>query len=369
MSDSNSPKIALAVAGLVALLGVGLYALRNDEAELAKTDAGAASAPDAEGEVDPNIAQLAEKTTDLTKLEAPPAETQGSTLATLAWGDCPSCIGRPKATDHEHGHEGEGETPLRLAADADGGVLLLDPENGRVQRLGPDGKPLASVKLPFQPRDVSVGKDGALYALDPNEKGGSVTILDPSGRPRGKLPISPEVAHSSRRTLVSGGDVYVESTRGEYTRVGDTSGKGDPDAGIAAGMPTRDGTGWLSVRLVETQPAGVHVLVVERPSEAQRFSRLLQPTMEVEGIFMADTSADGTIYVGITGNIPGDPPDKVSAQLICLEGGKGQVLGVTSLPVRVGPEAILDAKALEGGGVVFSVHGEGGVRVERHDCR
>ena len=52
-----------------------------------------------------------------------------------------------------------------------------------------------------------------------------------------------------------------------------------------------------------------------------------------------------------------------------VEPEKGEILGGVDLPVNVGEEAILDAKALDGGGVVFSVHSRQGMRIERHDCR
>lgn len=365
MSDKRLP-VTLLASGLAALIGIGIYAWRSspDEARSSGVVDAAPAAESARPERQrTDLAQLAEHETELAVIDASPREAPATTLRALAWGGCADCIGKP---DED---EGAGETPLRLAAGADGSVLLLDKENDRLVRLGPDGKKGDDVRLPFKPEDVAVGADGAIYLLDTDEGAAGVTILDPDGTSRTKIDIPEELASGSRRVLVSGKDVYVESNQGEYTRIGDTSGARDPDAGIAAGMPTRDGSGWLSVRLVETEPAGVHVLVVERPSEEQRFSRLLQPTLSVEGIFMADTSADGTIYVGIIGEMPGDPPETLSTQLLCLDGRTGHVLGVESLSVRSGEESILDAKALDGGGVVFSVYSPSGVRVERHDCQ
>jgi hypothetical protein len=290
--------------------------------------------------------------------------SRGAVMATLGWGRGEGRIGEPDE------HEGEGETPLRLATDAEGNVLLLDGENGRVVRLGPDGAPLSDVPSPVKhPRDVAVAKDGTLLLLDADGEGrGEVVLVGPDGRPRGKLPIPEELAKTARSVEVSGKDVYVESYRGELTRVGDPAGAVDPDPKTAPGLPTRDGRGFLNARLIDEESGAIHVYVLERDSHEQRFSRELRPRLLVEGIFLIDTSVPGTIYLGVTGSMPGAPPGTYSAQLLCLEPEHGEVLGVTDLSVNVGEEAILDAKALDAGGVVFSVFTQQGVRVERHDC-
>ena len=321
--------------------------------------AAASGVPSAKPSAEAALEQLAPGSTEVVRLDASAPRPSSGARAHLGWGRCPACLGRP-----EEG-EGEGETPLRLAVDAEGRTLLLDGENERAVRLGPDGKPAGTVSLPFAPRDLTTGKNGELYLLGANER--NVTVLDASGRPRATLPIPESVANMSRRVVVQGDDVYVESLRGEYTLVGNTQGAAVEHPDLVAGIPMRDGRGWLSVRIVDGQPGGVHVLVVERPSEAQRFSRLLQPSLELEGIFLADTSLDGTIYVGLTGNAAGST--LTEGQLLCLDGASGQVLGVATVPVSFDTEAVLDGKALDGGGVVFSVHTAAGVRVERLDCR
>lgn len=352
--------LGLSMAALLGLgagawwLGAGSESGRSERRSSATRSASSSTPTEQDA-----LEQLAPGSTEVVALDAQAAPAPASAPARLAWGRCPGCLGKP-----EQG-EGEGETPLRLAVDAEGGALLLDGDNKRVVRLGPDGKPAGSVALPFAPRDLTTSKSGELFLLGASQR--NVTVLDPRGRARATLPIPESVADTSRRVVVQGNDVYVESLRGEYTLVGNTQGAAVEHPDVVAGIPMRDGAGWLSVRIVEGQPGGVHVLVVERPSEAQRFSRLLQPTLEVEGIFLVDTSLDGTIYVGLTGNAPGI--GVTEGQLLCLDGARGQVLGVAAVPVSFDTEAVLDGKALDGGGVVFSVHTEAGVRVERMDCR
>jgi hypothetical protein len=295
---------------------------------------------------------------------APPASmgttSPGRTLRTLSWGSKEGQIGLPEED------EAHGETPLRLAAGA-GGLALLDNENQRVVRLGEDGQPRGGVRLPVShARDVAVTKDGSLLLLDGD--GSQAVLVTPSGAPRGKLPIPSGLAEKSRSLLVSGNDVYVESYKGVLTRIGDVSGNADPNPADAPGLPTREGRGFVTARIANPESGAVHVYAIDRGSLAQRFSREISPRIFVEGIFLVDTNAAGTIYIGVTGAVPGAPAESTSAQLICLEPEHGEILGTVDLPVRVGPEAILDAKALDAGGVVYSVFTKQGVRVERHDC-
>lgn len=352
-------RLALSMAALLCVgAGAWWFGSGRDPGPSARRPKGAATVASA---LSPQEAleQLAPGSTEVVKLDASAARAASGAQATLGWGRCPTCLGKPEQA------EGHGETPLRLAVDAEGGALLLDGENQRAVRLGPDGKPAGTVALPFAPRDLTTGKNGELYLLGADER--NVTMLDANGRARATLPIPESVADTSRRVVVQGNDVYVESLRGEYVLLGNTQGVAAEHPDVVAGIPMRDGRGWLSVRIVEGQPGGVHVLVVERPSEAQRFSRLLQPSLELEGIFLVDTSLDGTIYVGLTGNAPGFAVTE--GQLICLDAAHGQVLGVASVPVSFDTETVLDGKALDGGGVVFSVQTASGVRVERLDCR
>lgn len=352
--------LGLSITLLCVGVGVWWVARGNDAGRAGRRSGTAASAASAPAPLPAHEAleQLAPGSTEVVALDARAARVVSATQANLGWGRCPTCLGKP-----EQG-EGQGETPLRLAVDADGGALLLDGENKRALRLGPDGKPAGTIPLPFAPRDLTTSKSGELYLLGANER--NVTVLDARGRARATLPIPESVANSSRRVVVQGDDVYVESLRGEYTLVGSTQGTAVEHPDVVAGIPMRDGRGWLSVRIVEGQPGGVHVLVVERPSEAQRFSRLVQPSLVVEGIFLVDTSLDGTIYVGLTGNAPGST--LTEGQLLCLDGAHGQVLGLSTVPVAFDTEVVLDGKALDAGGVVFSVQTSTGVRVERLDC-
>lgn len=367
VTSSNARRTWLVLGGLAVVAVVALIAttLRRDAKQpTTSTDEATQSAENSASNATP---AAAERSASVPSASAPRIATSaaaGNVLATLGWGSGPGRIGRPEE------EEGHGETPLRLTTDSAGNVLLLDPVNDRLVRLGPDGKPLPDVRLPIkEPRDVGVAKDGTVLLLDADaQRGGSVVLLGPDGQQK-SLPLPPGSARSARALVTSGNDVYLEAYNGELTRLGTAQGVADPNPTMAPGRPTRDGRGYLSALIADPESGRVHVYVVENPSQQQRFSRLLHTTMFVEGIFLVDTSLAGTIYLGITGNVPGGAPDVTSAQLLCLEPEKGEILGGVDLPVNVGEEAILDAKALDGGGVVFSVHSRQGMRIERHDCR
>lgn len=351
---SKRLRTALAIAGSLSLLGVA-FVVRSRR----HVDAG-----DAPRAMTVQSSGSAVASSSAASVTAAPITTTvaGTAVRTLAWGRGAGEIGLP------HEDEAHGETTLRLAAGSDR-VVLLDAENDRAVHVGLDGGLGRDVRVPRDARDVALTKDGTLAVLAAEKDDGTVTLLGPDGATRARLPVPPDVAARSRSVLVSGSDVYVETMNGDLTRIGGLDGSRETDAGVAPGRPMRDGRGWLTARIANPESGAVHVYVVERGSLAQRWSRQVTAHVFVEGIFLVDTSAAGTIYLGVTGNVPGAADDATSAELLCLEPEHGTVVGAIDLGVRVGPEAILDAKALDDGGIVYSVFTKDGVRVERRDCR
>lgn len=294
--------------------------------------------------------------------DARDAALSGTPNARFGWGSGPGNIGKPGAG------EGHGETPFRLGVGADGTAYLLDGENGRVVRVLADGGAASDVRLPVKdPLDVAVTKDGDLALLSRTERGGRVTVAGPDGRPRAALDVPEDVAGKARSVVVVGKDVYVESRSGEHRRVGDVSGVVDPSPAIAPGSPTRDGRAFVTAILPSPESTEVHVFVIDRATKLQRWSRLVRPALAVEGIVLADTDASGEVYLLVTGP-PRNGGQDVRAELLCLGAEHGEVVGSVMLAVDVGAEAITDAKALDAGGIVFTVASRSGLRVERQDC-
>ena len=292
---------------------------------------------------------------ETTKAAIAPAEIRPKASApvvrSLGWGNGPGQIGLAR-DDEAHG-----ETSLRLAAAADG-IAMLDDENHRIVRMAPDGSFRADIRLGARAkaRDVAIAKDGSFYVLEGEDENSRVGIFASDGASRGNVALPPEVAKTSRSVLVSGSDVFVESTRGEVTRLGDVS--------PVPGLPMRDGHGWLTARITSARKGTLHVYVVEKGSDAQRFSREIRPRLFVESIPLIDSDANGIIYVVVSG-----PRDAVTVStLLCIEPEHGEVVGSVDLPVRFGSEVILDGKALDAGGIVYSVFTKDGIRLEQQGC-
>ena len=301
----------------------------------------------------------------LERTSVPGARTPAARVAgrMLPFGSGAEAFGRPRD------EEGHGPV-LNLATDPSGRLTLLDPANRRLLRFDAAGRPLGATRLPGEAADdVGAAADGTLAVLDVHGAG-QVSLLAPDGSALGALPLAgPGLAPESVRGVhVAGEDVYAESYNGEYRRLGDVSGRVDAQRPEVPGQPMRDGRGFLTALLTDASTGAVHVYVLERSTGLQRFSRLLQLGVEVEGLFLVDTSSDGTIYLGVHAVPPGAAPGTRTAQLLCLEPEHGQVTGRADLPVGA-DGTIVDGSALDAGGIAYAVWTQDGVRLERHDCR
>jgi len=61
--------------------------------------------------------------------------------------------------------EGQFNTPLGIALDAEGNVLVADSGNNRVKKCAPDGRFLGAWEVDAAPRAVAVGPGGKAYVL------------------------------------------------------------------------------------------------------------------------------------------------------------------------------------------------------------
>jgi len=281
----------------------------------------------------------------------------------LPWGSGPTSIGKPT------GGDSHGELPMAMGVDGAGNVLLLDTVNGRVLRLDAQGNPLPPIRLPSPHiQDVSVASDGTLALLDTHDKK-SVALLDKEGRSVGELSLVGDTTRDPetlRGVVISGNDVYAESHQGELTRIGDTRGVPDPRRPLAPGVPTKDGRGYLSVQLTDSAAGLIHLMMTDKDSGAQRFSRQLTMPHPVEGIFLLDSDPEGTLYLGLTALAE---ENARWLRLLCFESRTGTLTGKADVPVNPSEETLLEASALSTGGIVYSVWTQAGVRVQRLGCQ
>ncbi|MGC4121466.1 MAG: hypothetical protein QM765_44200 [Myxococcales bacterium] len=378
MSDTSRtrrPLLSVALLALVVLCIVAVLALlRTGEAEgpeASKTSKPSES-PRRSGGVDlagpkalaPARAVEAGDAGDARGAGAVPGKKPDVILA--GWGTGPGEVARniPK--------EGNPEAPMSLTIGPDGTSYVLDQVNGRIVRFGPDGKPLEPIPVTQQaPQDLAVAKDGSTVVLD-RLRDKTVAVLK-DGKLVGDLPVEGkgiEEGGGVTGVFVDGEDVYVEREHGSLVKVGDTSGKADPERTEVPGRPSRDGKSYVMAGLIDAAAGREFVNSVDRATMERRFTRELRLGMPVLAIVLLDTDASGTIYLGSL--VAGDPATGGGAfvRVACLSGADGVPIGSVDLPANSGPEETFrELVVLDEGGVVYAQRSESGVAYVRYDCR
>lgn len=301
---------------------------------------------------------------------APVTRSQG-VIAELGWGSGPSQLGR------ERPQEANPEAPMSLAVTPLGDVVVLDQLNGRLVRIGQDGKVLGTTPLTQQtPQDVTVAKDGTLLVLD-RLRDKSVAIIDPeTGTLRGDLPLQGEGIPETggiTGTFVDGDSVYVEREHGALIRIGDLSGTADTTRPEIPGRPTRDGRSYVLANIIDRPSGRLMVNAVDRQTNQRRYTREYRLQFPLMYITLLDSDRSGVIYLGVAGELPtgkASPASEPGVRLFCLDPLDGKVLGQADLPLNTMPEETFrDFSVLDEGGVVYQYRTEAGVSLRRADCR
>ncbi len=267
--------------------------------------------------------------------------------------------------------EANPEAPMAVALDGKGRMFVLDQVNGRVVRVGADGKPEGIIPLKQQEaaQDLAVADDGSAAVLD-RFSSKSVVLYDEKGNVRGEIPLEGEGIEETGLVtgiFTDGKDVYVEKEHGPLLRIGTTDGQPAPDRGEIPGRPTRDGLSFLTAGIIEAPTGRMYVNSIERSTMQHRFTRELRHTGEIRGIHLLDTDKAGTIYLATLLERQGEGETMV---LTCLEPLKGIPMGSAALPVNTMPEETFrDLAGLDDGGVVYSVRTEAGVSYQKFDCQ
>ena len=352
--------------GLVALLvlGVAFFLVRSK-------GGGVAAAPGDGSRREPQAGRTPEEaradarpgSTPRGKTEAPSpggASARGEVIAELAWGTGPSELG------HEIRQEGNAEGPMSLTVDALGNVVVLDQTNERLVRLDSRGNPVGTLPLTQQvPQDITQARDGTLVVLD-RLKDKSVALIHPdTGQLLGELPVEgkgiPE-GGGITGTFVDGDSVYVEREHGTLVRIGDTSGKADPERPEIPGRPTRDGRSYITAGIIDRENGRVFVNAIDRQSGENRYTREYRLQVPLLYLNLLDTDRAGTIYLGMVG--------ESGLRLYCLAPEDGRILGQAELPREPMPEETFrDLVVLETGGVVYKQLTRTGVILRQAHCQ
>lgn len=280
------------------------------------------------------------------------------------WGS-----GRMDQLGRSRPSEANAEGPMSLTLDGKGRMYVLDQVNGRVLRVGADGKPETVIPLKQQEaaQDVAISRDGNVAVLD-RYFSKSVVVYDDKGNPVGEIPLEGEGLEEPglvTGVFVDGNDVYVEKEHGPLQRIGTTDGKPAADRGEIPGRPSRDGLSFINAGVIDVAAGRMYVSAIDRPTMQHRFTRELRHGAEIRGILLLDTDKLGTIYLAT--QLVQNGSEVVI--LTCLEPLKGYPTGSAQLPVNTLPEETFrDFAVLDDGGVVYSVRTEQGVSYQRYDC-
>jgi hypothetical protein len=267
--------------------------------------------------------------------------------------------------------EGNPEAPMSVALDGKGRMFVLDQVNGRVVRVGADGKPEGILPLKQQEaaQDIAVADDGSAAVLD-RFSSKSVVLYDEKGNVRGEIPLegeSIEEPGSVTGVFTDGKDVYVEKEHGSLVRIGTTDGQPIGDRGEIPGRPSRDGLSFLHAGIIDAPAGRMYLSSIERATMKHRFTRELKQGGEIRGILLLDSDKAGTIYLATHVAREGEGEGVV---LTCLEPLKGYPVGSAALPVNTMPEETFrDFAVLDEGGVVYALRTEAGVTYLKYDCQ
>jgi hypothetical protein len=271
---------------------------------------------------------------------------------------------------HSRPDEGNPEAPMAVSVDGKGRMFVLDQVNGRVVRVGADGKPEGIIPLKQQEaaQDLAIADDGSAAVLDRyNSK--SVVLYDENGGVRGEIPLEGEAIEQVGEisgVFTDGKDVYVEKEHGPLVRIGTTDGQPAADRGEIPGRPTRDGQSFIKAGIIDPAAGRMYITSTERVNMKHRFTREIRHPAEIRGILMLDSDKAGTIYLA-THLV--SPEGTEAVVLTCHDSLNGYPLGSATLPVNTMPEETFrDFAVLDDGTVLYSVRTEAGVSYQKFDC-
>jgi hypothetical protein len=366
MFDMDKKRLALGLGFAVVAVGVVVVRGCGSKSERTSGTSNALSTLGASGDKPSRPAGSAGPVTIVVNAGAGDAapEKGPDVFFSAEWGSS-----RMDQLGHVRPSEANPEAPMSLTVDGKGRMFVLDQVNGRVVRIGADGKPEGIIPLKQQEaaQDMAISKDGKVAVLDRfNSK--SIVMYDDNGKSIGEIPLEGEGLEEPglvTGVFVDGDDVYVEKEHGPLMRVGTTDGKPATDRGEIPGRPSRDGQSFLNAGVIDSAAGRMYVSAIDRPTMQHRFTRELRHGAQIRNILMLDSDKLGTIYLATQLDQNGSEV----VILTCLEPLKGYPTGSATLPVNTLPEETFrDFAVLDDGGVIYSVRTEQGVSYQRYDC-
>jgi hypothetical protein len=289
----------------------------------------------------------------------PPRRDDGGVQVVVrgAWGGGDGQFGR--------GDDPDAPGPPALAADASGGIGILDAANRRVQRFDRAGTPLPPIPIGSDSaRDLALGVGGRVLVLD--RKGGVLTQHTSDGRVLGSILLQGSgVRDPEQVTAVIAerdGSALIEIDRRRVLRIADPAGKSLAARPSVPGRPRRDGAAYLTVLIGDRRSGSVTVRALDDQGRPRWESPVSfgAPLLRVVWI---DSDLSGRTYVAAeTGRESPTPPDRLidlHTTVIALDAA-GVTAGTLTLDAG-------GALAVAGDGTIYRLRaGRDGVIVESY---
>ncbi len=258
------------------------------------------------------------------------------TLVRGGWGSGAGEFG------HLPARESNPEGPMSAAALSDGGLLVLDQVNLRLQRYGRDGRLLGAQKIGSPTaQDLVVDGAGRTHVLSRHGEGTGIESYGPDGRLERKLTVvGGRVSEGGAITgLFSDRDgLYVETGNDELVRVADAKGEQTKLDETIPGRPTRDGRLYIRAGIIDK--AGGRAYVQAHRADGSKppalaWERPLTFAAPLLHILLLDSDREGRIYLGVE-TAQEDPVthklEEVATVAVRLDGSAGKLTGTLTLP-------------------------------------
>jgi hypothetical protein len=275
----------------------------------------------------------------------------------IAFGIATDALGRGVTAD------GRPVAPSSFLADKDG-LLVLDQEKARLVR--PDG---SSIALPKKYADDLARADDGSFAILDRTHDKDVTMLDPSGRVRGRIPLAGTGLEDPRdvsRVVVSGNDVLVERNGGgPLLRIGGIDGAPAKERTEIQGIPTRDGKFLASAGITSEDEGRAWVTLADRQA-VHRWTRELRFPAALSAVAFLDSDVGGTIWVVL---LAGSTRADYINWAVCMDPATGTMRGSFTLTVEDPPwESFRDFAVHDGVGLVAAKRDSNGVTYATYRC-
>jgi hypothetical protein len=371
LSSSRRRWLALAIVGLA--LGVAsrwsareVFTPRAVAARPAAARAATLEAPKRTVEPAPSEATPASFTRST--LPAPGSRARRKVWLEARYGPAADQLGKEVPAG-----EGEVFPPQGFATTADGQLVVLDSAKHRLAFFDAGGRMQRTLPIEglVAPADVAVAGDGTLVVLDHEgvaTKG--LLMLYPDGRKKAELPQLQGALATGLYTV--GEDIYLTKEGLTTLKAGETDGSAsdetpglydDPDDGTIPGHVAPDGRTVVSAGIDSEARGEFFVTAIRGEPPEHLFTRHYQVPAPLLAIPYVQSDGQGDIYVVLV--------YAGQRMLACLDGQRGDAVGLVALPAPTGSTSgtpFREYSVVASGGLVYQQLSDDGSTYAWFDC-